>query len=138
MGTPSATEPWGWQLDGHHAIVNYFVLGDQVVMTPHFYGSEPVRAESGKYKGTDLVYSRGALGFDPSTANATYRVGSNMTGGSSGGPWFAPFSAGSGTMISVNSYGYSGITAMHGPKLNAETESMFAEAESATANIIVP
>jgi hypothetical protein len=41
MGTPSATEPWGWQLDGHHAIVNYFVLGDQVVMTPHFFGSEP-------------------------------------------------------------------------------------------------
>ena len=55
MGTPSATEPWGWQLDGHHAIVNYFVLGDQVVMTPHFYGSEPVRAESGKYKGTVVM-----------------------------------------------------------------------------------
>src|SRR5579884_254210 len=51
MGKPSATEPWGWQLDGHHAIVNYFVLGDQVVMTPHFMGSEPVRATSGKYKG---------------------------------------------------------------------------------------
>ena len=42
MGTPSATEPWGWQLDGHHAIINYFVLGDQVVMTPFFAGSEPV------------------------------------------------------------------------------------------------
>jgi hypothetical protein len=27
MGQPSATEPWGWQLDGHHAIINYFVLG---------------------------------------------------------------------------------------------------------------
>jgi len=51
MGKPSASEPWGWQLDGHHAIINYFVLGDQVVMTPHFLGSEPVRATSGKYKG---------------------------------------------------------------------------------------
>src|ERR1035438_8818242 len=50
MGRPSATEPWGWQLDGHHAIINFFVLGDQVVMTPHFMGSEPVRASSGKYK----------------------------------------------------------------------------------------
>jgi hypothetical protein len=38
MGKPSATEPWGWQFDGHHAIINYFVLGDQVVMTPHFVG----------------------------------------------------------------------------------------------------
>jgi hypothetical protein len=33
MGRPSASEPWGWQLDGHHAIISYFVLGDQVVMT---------------------------------------------------------------------------------------------------------
>jgi hypothetical protein len=55
MGTPSATEPWGWQFDGHHAIVNYFVLGDQVVMTPHFAGSEPVVATTGKYKGTSVM-----------------------------------------------------------------------------------
>jgi hypothetical protein len=55
MGMPSATEPWGWQLDGHHAIINYFVLGDQVVMTPHFAGSEPVIATSGKYKGTVIL-----------------------------------------------------------------------------------
>jgi hypothetical protein len=55
MGKPSATEPWGWQLDGHHAIINYFVLGDQVVMTPHFMGSEPVKATSGKYKGVEIL-----------------------------------------------------------------------------------
>jgi hypothetical protein len=55
MGKPSAKEPWGFQLDGHHAIINYFVLGDQVVMTPFFAGSEPVIAESGKYKGTVVL-----------------------------------------------------------------------------------
>jgi hypothetical protein len=55
MGKPDAKQPWGWQLDGHHAIVNYFVLGDQVVMTPTFMGSEPVRAEAGKYKGTVVL-----------------------------------------------------------------------------------
>jgi hypothetical protein len=55
MGTPSATEPWGWQLDGHHAVINYFVLGDQVVMTPFFAGSEPVVAQSGKYQGTSIL-----------------------------------------------------------------------------------
>ena len=55
MGTPSATEPWGWQLDGHHVIINYFVLGDQVVMTPNFIGSEPVIATSGKYAGTSVL-----------------------------------------------------------------------------------
>jgi len=52
MGEPSATKPWGWQLDGHHVVINYFILGDQVVMSPVFMGSEPVKAESGKFKGT--------------------------------------------------------------------------------------
>jgi hypothetical protein len=51
MGTPSASEPWGWQWDGHHLIINYFVLGDQVVMTPTFLGAEPVHARVGKYAG---------------------------------------------------------------------------------------
>ena len=55
MGTPSATEPWGWQLDGHHVIINYYVQGDQVVMTPNFVGSEPVTATSGKYAGTSVL-----------------------------------------------------------------------------------
>ena len=55
MGTPSTTEPWGWQLDGHHLIINYFVLGDQVVMTPTFMGSEPVIAKAGKYEGTRIL-----------------------------------------------------------------------------------
>jgi hypothetical protein len=52
MGTPSAEEPWGWQIDGHHLILNCFVLGDQLVTTPMFMGSEPVHAESGAYAGT--------------------------------------------------------------------------------------
>ena len=52
MGTPSATAPWGWQLDGHHLVINCVVVGDQVVMTPMFMGSEPTRADAGKYKGT--------------------------------------------------------------------------------------
>jgi hypothetical protein len=55
MGEPSATEPWGWQLDGHHLVINYFVLGDQVVMTPSFWGSEPVRADTGRYAGVEVM-----------------------------------------------------------------------------------
>ena len=55
MGKPSATEPWGWQVEGHHLIINFFVLGDQVVATPTFIGSEPVTAEGGKYKGISIM-----------------------------------------------------------------------------------
>ena len=64
MGEPSATEPWGWQMDGHHLIINYFVLGDQVVMTPFFIGSEPVIAEMGKYKGLSILQEEQARGLD--------------------------------------------------------------------------
>jgi hypothetical protein len=55
MGIPSASEPWGWQIDGHHLIINYFVMGDQVVMTPVFLGGEPVVATSGKYAGNAIL-----------------------------------------------------------------------------------
>jgi len=52
FGEPSETQPWGWQVDGHHLIINCFVLGDQVVMSPQFFGSEPNIATAGKYEGT--------------------------------------------------------------------------------------
>ena len=52
FGTPSPSEPWGWQIDGHHLNINCFVLGDQLVMTPTFMGSEPVLARFGKHAGT--------------------------------------------------------------------------------------
>jgi len=55
MGIPSGDEPWGWQLDGHHLVINFFVLGDQVVMSPAFWGGEPARAESGKYAGNIIM-----------------------------------------------------------------------------------
>lgn len=55
MGTPSSTEPWGWQIDGHHLVINYFVLGDQVVMTPMFMGGEPAVTTTGKYKGNRIL-----------------------------------------------------------------------------------
>jgi hypothetical protein len=55
MGKPSAVDPWGWQFQGPHAIINYFVIGDQVVMTPLFLGSEPTRATGGKYKGLAVL-----------------------------------------------------------------------------------
>ncbi|HZT52439.1 MAG TPA: DUF3500 domain-containing protein [Stellaceae bacterium] len=63
MGTPSATEPWGWQIDGHHLIVNCFVLGDQMVLTPTFMGSEPVFARTGKYAGTRVFEEEERKGF---------------------------------------------------------------------------
>jgi hypothetical protein len=63
MGVPSASEPWGWQLDGHHLNLNYFVMGDQVVMTPAFWGSEPSVATSGKYAGVSTLQDEQGRGL---------------------------------------------------------------------------
>lgn len=63
MGIPSATEPWGWQLDGHHLVINYFIQGGQVVMTPTFLGGEPVVAQSGKYAGNTILQDEQNLGL---------------------------------------------------------------------------
>jgi hypothetical protein len=64
MGVPSATEPWGFQFDGHHAVINYFVLGDQVVATPFFAGSEPITARFGKYEGTSILQKEQTLALE--------------------------------------------------------------------------
>jgi hypothetical protein len=63
FGTPSLTEPWGWQIDGHHLIVNCFALGDQLVLTPNFMGSEPVAATTGRYAGIRVFEREEAAGF---------------------------------------------------------------------------
>jgi hypothetical protein len=63
MGLPSFDGPWGWQIDGHHLIVNCFVLGDQVVMTPMFMGSEPVAAHEGPHVGTRVFQAEERQGL---------------------------------------------------------------------------
>ena len=55
MGLPSPSKPWGWQIDGHHLVINTFVLGDQVVMTPTFLGGEPVHTRTGMYAGNVIL-----------------------------------------------------------------------------------
>lgn len=40
-GTPSTTQPWGWQLFGHHLGLNCIVDGERMVVSPVFLGAEP-------------------------------------------------------------------------------------------------
>lgn len=41
FGTPSPTEPWGWNLYGHHIGFNVLIIGRQMVISPTFMGTEP-------------------------------------------------------------------------------------------------
>ena len=63
MGEPHPTAPWGWQIDGHHLVINYFVLGDQVVMSPVFLGAEPVVAPSGVHEGVAVLQTEQDAGL---------------------------------------------------------------------------
>jgi len=51
FGQPSEHEPWGWQLMGHHLVLNCFVLGDQVIVSPVFMGAEMVELDEGRFVG---------------------------------------------------------------------------------------
>lgn len=92
-----------------------------------------------KYKGNDLTYCAGSIFEDPYNDELTWGLPCKMTGGSSGGPWFSGFStsSGSGSLSSLNSYGYSGVSAMHGPKFTADTQAVFSAAKTAQGNTIV-
>ena len=94
---------------------------------------------AGRYKGKDLVYCAGSTFEDPYNDELTWGLPCNMTGGSSGGPWLSTFqtSSGTGSLSSLNSYGYSGVQAMHGPKFNSDTTAVYNAARTAGGNTIV-
>lgn len=41
FGEPSATKPWGFQLDGHHVGFNLAIEGEKLTMSPSFIGTQP-------------------------------------------------------------------------------------------------
>jgi V8-like Glu-specific endopeptidase len=84
------------------------------------------------YDGTRMIYCSGR------TFNALISTGigmtCNMTGGSSGGPWFQGFSeaTGIGTQNSVNSYKINFIpTWMFGPYFGADAQNLYNSAQAA-------
>ena len=50
FGEPETSGSWGFQLDGHHAAINFLIHGDNVSIVPSFLGGEPA-AET--YNGVD-------------------------------------------------------------------------------------
>jgi hypothetical protein len=49
---PSATEDWGWRVEGHHLSLNYAIHQGRVVSsTPSFWGADPAEVRSGRHRG---------------------------------------------------------------------------------------
>lgn len=64
FGRPSADAPWGWQIDGHHLNLNCVIIGDQMIMTPTFMGSEPCSIDDGPMKGVRVFGAEQRAGLD--------------------------------------------------------------------------
>lgn len=87
----------------------------------------------GPYDGERLIYSSGTT-FDDTFGNSeAIGIDSDMTGGCSGGPWFADFdeSTGTGVVNSVNSFGYTmQPDVLYGPYFGSEAEQLYTEARA--------
>lgn len=64
FGTPSLTEPWGWNLYGHHLCLNCFVLRGQMVVSPNFLGAEPNIIDRGPHAGLELFNGEESIGLE--------------------------------------------------------------------------
>lgn len=63
FGTPSPTEPWGFNLFGHHLCLNVFTLAGEVVVGPFFVGAEPNVIDEGPEKGRRVLGEEEAMGL---------------------------------------------------------------------------
>lgn len=47
FGEPSASKPWGFQLDGHHLGLNLSIHGDKITLAPSHTGAQPIKFKIG-------------------------------------------------------------------------------------------
>jgi hypothetical protein len=64
FGTPSSSEPWGWQIFGHHLCLHGVFIGDQMTITPTFMGAEPCNADAGPFKGLGIFEDEERMGLE--------------------------------------------------------------------------
>ncbi|MFE0026998.1 trypsin-like serine peptidase [Amycolatopsis sp. NPDC059021] len=84
------------------------------------------------YDGTKLIYCSGPTITD-FLLTQDHGMGCNMTGGSSGGPWFLNFdeATGTGVQASVNSFGYTFLpNYMFGPYFGADAQTLYGKAQA--------
>ncbi len=86
--------------------------------------------QAAPYDGTTLDYCSGTVTNDTTGGSNDMRLACNMTGGSSGGPWFQGFNGSTGTQVSVNSFGYRGEkNAMYGPYFGSVIQTLYTTAQ---------
>jgi hypothetical protein len=76
FGSPDASRPWGWRIDGHHVSVHVTVVGDEVAPTPLFLGANPAKApedvgDGSRLLGAEETLARALLGSLSASQKAT-------------------------------------------------------------------
>ncbi len=87
------------------------IVGDSTTALGYSYSDDP-----------NFMYCQESMSTEGSD---NYWLGAcDLSGGSSGGPWLQPLSGGDGTVISVNSWGYTSGSGMAGPKLHGTSAAL--------------
>lgn len=84
------------------------------------------------YDGSALIHCSGSTFTDPLLSD-DHGMSCDMTGGSSGGPWFLAFdeATGTGVQASVNSFGYTFLPGyMFGPYFGSDAQALYEQAQS--------
>lgn len=55
FGTPGDPKGWAWRFEGHHLSLNFTIVGDEVSLTPSFFGSNPGEVRDGEHKGLRVL-----------------------------------------------------------------------------------
>jgi hypothetical protein len=56
FGTPSAKDPWGWRVEGHHVSIRFTLVNGQVdTGAPSFFGSNPAEVREGPKAGLRIL-----------------------------------------------------------------------------------
>lgn len=63
FGRPSSSEPWGWQIFGHHLALNCLFIGEHMTLSPVFMGLEPDHDHGLKHRRMFEPHERSALAF---------------------------------------------------------------------------
>lgn len=87
------------------------------------------------YDGSDIAWCNGQVAADTWGGSSTQGMVCNMTGGSSGGPWFINYSeaSGIGTLNSLNSFKYTGgplSNRMFGPYFGSVVQGVYNAAQN--------
>ncbi|HYH56463.1 MAG TPA: DUF3500 domain-containing protein [Anseongella sp.] len=81
FGEPSAEEPWGWRLEGHHLSINYTSVDNRLVSaTPEFMGANPAVVPSGPHKGLQLLKNETELAFQLLHSLSEEQLGKTLIG----------------------------------------------------------